>query len=66
MTIPLGPLRLSISLTLVEDSGPCWEELAAVGMEDLELARLNVRNTLHLEVLRCEYLHPFIGGTRRP
>lgn len=63
--IPIGPLRLSISLSLAKESS-CWEELSAVEMEDQELARMNRRNALYPEIVRWDHLIHFIGGTRRP
>jgi hypothetical protein len=65
MTIPIGPLRLIITLSLAEDSRTCWEELSAVEVEDQELARMNRRNTLYPEIVRWDHLIHFIGGTRR-
>jgi hypothetical protein len=45
MTIPFGPLRLYISLSWKSGEHPQWEALAAAGMDDQELARLNRMNT---------------------
>jgi hypothetical protein len=65
MMIPLGPLRLSISLTLAEEPSSRWEMLAA-GMEDRELTHLSKRTPPRPEVVRWDHLIHFIGGTQRP
>ena len=44
MTIPLGRLRLRITLSRASDHPKGWEEWVAPGMDDLDLARLNQGN----------------------
>lgn len=45
MQPPIGPFRLHVSVTFAPVRRKQWEELAAVGMDDCELARLNEANT---------------------
>jgi hypothetical protein len=45
MEIPVGRLRLTITLSRAPERKKGGEELVAVGMDDLELARLNQANT---------------------
>ena len=45
MDIPIGPLRLTIFLSRAPERRQGWEEMTAIGMDDLELARLNQANT---------------------
>jgi hypothetical protein len=45
MEIPIGRLRLIISVNRVPGQQPRWEHLASAGRDDHELARLNRRNT---------------------
>jgi hypothetical protein len=57
MTIPIGPLRLTITLSLATGAARTWEALAAIGMNDQELALLNVRNTHTPESAMWEQRH---------
>lgn len=45
MKRPNVRFRLNLTLSRAADSRKAWEELVAVGMDDLELARLNQANT---------------------
>jgi hypothetical protein len=45
MEIQLGRVRLNITVSRAPDKHKGWEQMVAVGMDDLELARLNQANT---------------------
>ena len=65
MEIPLGQLRLTITISRAPERRKGWEEMVAVGMDDLELARLNQANAAGLERPRMIGLHLIYGG-RQP
>ena len=65
MRIPLGRRVLNITLTRHNEPGKGWEELVAVGMDDLELARLNRLNTTEPDDVRWEGFRLKYGGVRR-
>ena len=45
MEISLGRLRLNIAVSRTPEYRKGWEEMTAIGMDDLALARLNQANT---------------------
>jgi hypothetical protein len=45
MTVPFVPLLLHITVSFAPVRRTGWEEMVALGMDDLELARLNQANT---------------------
>jgi hypothetical protein len=65
MTIPFGNLRLNITLTRAPDERRGWEVLAATGMDDRELARLNAHNTRDPVGAPWEGFRLMYGAARR-
>jgi hypothetical protein len=65
MEIPIGRLRLSILVSRAADRRKGWEEMVAVGMDDLELARLNQANERLPDDARWEGLRLVYGGHKR-
>jgi hypothetical protein len=65
MEIPLGRLRLTITVSFVPERKKVWEEMVAVGLDDLELARLNLANMPDWDKPRMIGLHLIYGG-RQP
>jgi hypothetical protein len=45
MTIPFGRLNVTITLSRAPERHKGWEEMMAIGMDDLDLARLNQANS---------------------
>jgi hypothetical protein len=45
MKRPIVIFRLNLTLSRAKDRRKAWEELVAIGIDDLELARLNQANT---------------------
>jgi hypothetical protein len=65
MEISLGRLRLNITATRAPERRKGWEEMTAIGMDDLELARLNQANTRDLDATTAEGTRLLYGVPRR-
>ena len=65
MEIALGPMRLTLTLSRAPEQRKGWEEMTAIGMDDLELARLNQANTREPEPAICADLRLIFGGRQR-
>lgn len=66
MEIALGPIRLTLTLSRAPERRVGWEEMTTVGMDDLELARLNqanIRDPVHSPWEGVRWLY---GPPRRP
>jgi hypothetical protein len=64
MDIPFSPLRLTIFLARAPEGRKGWEEMTAIGMDDLELARLNQANTREPDSGASAGLRLIYGGGR--
>ena len=65
MEISVGPLTITITMADATSPHKRWEELVAVGMDDLELARLNQANTRDPVLAPWEGLAQLIRGGRQ-
>lgn len=65
MEIALGPIRLTIMLSRAPERRSGWEEMTAIGMDDLELARLNQANMRDLDATTAEGTRLLFGVPRR-
>jgi hypothetical protein len=66
MTIPLGPLLLHVTVSFAPKRRTGWEEKVALGMDDLELARLNQSNTRDPDAAPWTGMRLTNEGGRRP
>ncbi len=66
MTIPFGRRRMNITLSRSSARTRGWEQLAAAGMDDQELSRLNQRNTCTYEGAPWVRLRLIYTDGRRP
>jgi hypothetical protein len=64
MDFPFGPVRLTIVFSRAPDQRKGWEEMTAIGMDDLELTRLNQANTREPESGILAGLRLIHGGAR--
>jgi hypothetical protein len=65
MTIPFGSLLLHVTVSFAPKRRTGWEENVALGMDDLELARLNQSNTRDPDFATWTGLRLSFGGGRR-
>lgn len=64
MNVSLGRFHVTVSVSRAPERRKGWEEMTAIGMDDLELARLNQANTREPESWTWAGLRLIYGGGR--
>jgi hypothetical protein len=62
---PIVRFRLNLTLSRAADRRKGWEEMTAIGMDDLELARLNLANIRDPVAAVSEGARLVCGPTRK-